>query len=122
MTEREQRLTDHLAGLCGWTKEAWEDVDGPTRTPYEEWVKLDGSMVAIEDFNPLHDPRDTSVVMEAWRRKGIKHCVTVSLCIYNCTAFAHNSNGDCIMVEASTWTEAVCLAIGRASRFDGEGK
>lgn len=119
MTPAEQRLTDHLASVCGWTPAhiklggVWSDV----------WREDGEFLVRVSDFDPLHDPRDCAIVMEAWwNRSGQENRLTIFPEFpkdKGITVF-WSTNGSGNRTNAKSWTEAVCEAIGRATKFDGE--
>jgi len=109
VTAAEQALTDHLAEkVCGWTK---IDDNPPT------WSMPPGTLCR-QHFDPLHDPRDTSIVMEAWRKQD----GTIDLHVGDDGNMAaaeskENHSGSCFLDVP--WTEAVCGAIGKASGWKG---
>lgn len=104
MTERERALTAHLAVVCGWPVGNYSNASRELATS-----KLLG-------FDPIYDPRDTSIVMEAWRKQGksLRMYITGNSFSADCYPHFHS--------YGPSWTEAVCEAIGRASGYDGEGK
>jgi hypothetical protein len=108
MTAREQALTEHLAEkVCGWRW--WNDAEVGI-SDYEKNLM----------FDPLHDPRDTSIVMEAWAKVD-DQSIGVNLLHTHSAAYAHIGTV-CVRGEGESWTAAVCEAIGKASGFEWEGK
>ena len=106
-----QSLTGHLAEkVCGRHEEQMY------------WCGATGDrVISVHVFEPLTDPRDTELVMAAWRDQGGEVSIVVSkprvFCsAYTASAYARIENSEMI----KPWTEAVCLAIGRASGWEGE--
>jgi hypothetical protein len=128
MTERDQRLTEHLAGLCGLVlfrhcaecpeKTLW------TKTPREDWV----AATVVFEFVPITDPRDTAIVMEAWAKQddGDRewHSRPYTLIrVFNDHGLASVTAGrEWFDTTAPSWTKAVCEAIGAASGYNREGE
>lgn len=57
-SERDQRLTDHLAEkVCGLSRDEW-------------WQAYRYCMVDGREFDPIHDPRDCDIVKRAWQQSG----------------------------------------------------
>ena len=62
-------LTAHLATkVCGWHR------------GNSCWASTRGRLIARDDFAPLTDPRDTEMVMEAWKKSG---CAWAILSTFN---------------------------------------
>jgi hypothetical protein len=114
MTPREQTLTDHLAEkVCGWTVQRETLLYGCSLVLYR---KPDGELAVPSPFDPLHDPRDTSLVMEAWRQE--EHTLVLDLdnASKQYTAIAdYDESHEELGEPSESWTEAVCEAIGKAS-------
>jgi hypothetical protein len=116
MTAREKALTEYLAErVCGWTLYQHRHIGKPcykdARGVFER---------SCDSFDPLHDPRDTSIVMEAWAKVD-DQSIGVNLLHTHSAAYAHIGTV-CVRGEGESWTAAVCEAIGKASGFEWEGK
>lgn len=101
-------ITEHLAEKeLGWTR-----MSG-------EWRTLHGGYVF--EFDPLANPLDCSLVMEAWRTQGHELSIgTHHSGLWEAVAAVAAQSpdeADVVMERLDTlWTEATCLAIYRASK------
>ena len=115
MTKAEKRsLTEHLAEkVCGWTIRRETLLYGASLVLY---CNPDGSLAVPSTFAPLTDPRDTALVMEAWRKSERGLSLEIDTCSGKWVSTADDMDDEC---KSWSWTEAVCLAIYRAS-IEGE--
>lgn len=99
--EQQETITRHLAEkVLGWHKEEFQIAS--------YWMIGDDKVLStVEHFDPLTDPRDASLVMEAWI---VEHSVSQSAYKTSYAALTADRTA-----QGKTWMEAVCLAIFRAS-------
>ena len=114
MTPADQRITEHLAlKVCGYAKHT-------TLTGTSYWSSDRG--VHVGKFDPIHDPRDCSIVMEAWRKD--EHTLTLDLdnASRKYTVMAdYGEPNAAVGGPSESWTRAVCEAIAAASGWkEGE--
>lgn len=125
MTDQEkQAITEHLATkVLGWAIAEDSEMRVDWGLNMVAW-HLDGKFQAgVDEFNPLDEPSDCSLVMEAWRKLG---CAWAVLSTFNHDGYANatawRSNGSMEHVtwddKLTSWPEAVCLAIARASGWE----
>jgi|WetSurMetagenome_2_1015567.scaffolds.fasta_scaffold428480_2 hypothetical protein len=108
MTPTEKReLAEWLAvNVCGWIQ-------------VKDYWRGDKILVPTSDFDPIDDPRDCAIVMEAWRAKrGSLHIGVRSSEPWWATAYGVDAR-DAAHGVANSESEAICLAIARASGWKG---
>ena len=118
MTPARARITEHLAEkVLGWKSTGshlyprlrYEDANGRFMRP-------------CQGFDPLGEPDEAALVMEAWRQG--EHTLTIGLdnASHKYTAIADYGEPNAgVGGPSESWTEAACEAIARASGWkEGE--
>lgn len=111
MTPRDQAITNHLAErVCGFPRDEFWRAHG--------FCMVDGRV-----FDPITDPRDCAIVMEAWRAQKGRLLIKLGL-KENFVSARQDDRVSIVKVLdlCESWTEAVCESIGKASGFEWEEK
>lgn len=117
-SEQVQTITRHLAEkVMGWELVWSEASKMPGYSDY--WIIPSMGIRCASCFNPLTDPRDASLVMEAWNVDAREFTISTDCdAPLKYHAWAGDVSGDVIVSgsgDGPSWIEAVSIAIFRAS-------